>query len=147
MGLLSTATQRGPEQALDRVEARLDADGRQDVFARVEHPDDPSEQAARAAGLELVETVDLTLGTGRVRLRPTTVVLASDPRPEAFLLGRQSTVAVDLPQRMVVYETAGYAARLHDPAYTARRHRVSGEGQAVRRLSERLKKLAGAAAR
>lgn len=93
--------------------------------------------------------VDLTRGTGGEPLRPTTLVLVSSPRLEAALLRRQSTVAVDLPQRIVVYETAGSRTRLAhaNPAYTARRHRVTGEDGAVGRLSELMEELSPAAAR
>jgi len=76
-------------------------------------------------------------------VRPTTLLLISDPRSEEELTSSKRTFAVDLPLRVLVYDDARGETRVayNDAAYLARRHLVTGEERAVRRLGEQLEKV------
>lgn len=59
----------------------------------------------------------------------------------------QAVVGLDLPQKILVYETAdGTRVVYNDPAYVAARGDVSTDGETIDQISAALKKLSGVAA-
>jgi len=103
------------------------------------------ERAAESSKLDVIDVIDHRRDARREgeRLRPTTLLLISDPRSEEELTSSKRTFAVDLPLRVLVYEDVRGETRVayNEPAYLARRHLVTGEERAVRRLGEQLEKL------
>ncbi|MGI8596409.1 MAG: DUF302 domain-containing protein [Thermoleophilaceae bacterium] len=103
------------------------------------------ERAAESSKLDVIDVVDHRRDARREgeRLRPTTLVLIRDPRSEEELTSSKRTFAVDLPLRVLAYEDARGETRVayNDAAYLARRHLVTGEERAVRRLGEQLEKV------
>ena len=81
-------------------------------------------------------------------LPPTRVVLFGNPALGTPLMDAQRTVAIDLPQKMLVYTDAdGETAVLYnDPAYLARRHGITQQDETLATISEALAGLAAAAA-
>ncbi len=58
----------------------------------------------------------------------------------------ERTVAIDLPQKMLVrQDREGHV--YNDPAYLARRHEITGQDETLRRMSDALRGLAERATR
>ena len=98
------------------------------LFARVDH-------AAGARGVDLA-------------LRPTELLIFGNPRVGTPLMQCRQEVALDLPQKALIWEDAegrvwiGYNA----PAYLAQRHAVAGCDAVLEKIQGALAGLTGAAA-
>lgn len=100
-------------------------------------------------GLTMVDTIDYRREARRerTRLRPTTLVLFSDPRVGTALMRARREAGMEFPQRILVYEDGGGATHVayDDPRYLVRRHGIAGEEPVVRQLEGKLEALARAA--
>lgn len=97
------------------------------MFTRIEH-----HANANAAGLELP---------------PTSVLVFGNPDVGTGLMQARRTVAIDLPQKMLVWEEGGRVKLAYnDPMWLARRHQLPGEDATLEKVSELLRALAVEAA-
>lgn len=102
-GLIKVKSNYSVSETADRLESTLQAKGMR-VFARVPHSD-----GAARVGLEL---------------KPTLLMLFGNPKAGTPLMQQQRTVAIDLPQKMLVWEDDAGQVWLayNDPAYLKARH-------------------------
>ncbi|MFK8052537.1 MAG: DUF302 domain-containing protein [Woeseiaceae bacterium] len=81
-------------------------------------------------GLTIFETVDHAAGAAKVgqSLPSTTLVIFGNPKAGTPLMKCAREVALDLPQKALVYEDTDGTVWLiyNDPAYLAKRHRLPG---------------------
>ncbi len=106
------------------------------------------EQALETNGLTVVATVDHSAnaaGAG-LTLPPTYLVIFGNPNAGTPLMQQSRTIAIDLPQKMLVWEDAGtvYVA-YNDPAYLAARHGLDPQGEGITNIAAALSGLAKAA--
>jgi uncharacterized protein (DUF302 family) len=106
-------------EAVAQITAALE-DQDLDIVGVIDH-------AAAAAGVGLV-------------LRPTTVILFTDPDLDTQLIRRSQTIGIDLPQKILVWEDAAGEIRLsyNPPGYLADRHGIVPRDSLLRRVGERL---------
>lgn len=95
--------------------------------------------------LSLVTTVDHAANADSVDedLPPTTLLLFGNPSVGTPLMQASRTVAIDLPQKMLVYEEDGRVnVAYNDPQYLARRHGIEGQTDRLEQISSVLDRLA-----
>lgn len=99
------------------------------VFATVDH-----QANATAAGLTM---------------RPATVLIFGNPEVGTPIMAAAPTAALDLPQRMLVFQDVDGATKIayNDPAQFARQHGVTGQDEAIDTMTRSLSGLADAAAK
>lgn len=116
MGMVIRASPYSVAETGDRLEALLLERG-VTVFARIDH----------AAGAESVE----------LSLRPTQVIIFGNPQVGTPLMQCAQRVAIDLPQKAVIWEDAEGQVYLgyNEPAYLADRHEIEGCDEAIARVS------------
>ncbi|MEL6223717.1 MAG: DUF302 domain-containing protein [Cyanobacteria bacterium J06627_8] len=124
-GLVVMASPYSVEETADRFEALLIERG-VTVFARVDH-------AAGAAGVDL-------------ELRPTEVIIFGNPRVGTPLMQCAQSLAIDLPQKLLIWENEAGDVYLgyNDPQYLASRHGVPGCEEAIARVEQILMGLTNA---
>lgn len=98
--------------------------------------------ALKAQGMQIVRVIDHAAAAAELSLplRPTTVILFTDPKVDTRLIQRSQTTAIDLPQKILVWEAASGEIQLsYNPSgYLADRHRIVPRDQLLRRVTERL---------
>ena len=126
-GLVTVQSANSVEDTLSKLEAALEENGLLTV-AVVDH----SANAANA-GLELP---------------PTRLVIFGNPNVGTPLMQAGRTVAIDLPQKMLIYEdeAGDVFVAYNDPQYLAERHGLSGVNEPLGMVSNALSNLANAAA-
>ncbi|GAB3481106.1 DUF302 domain-containing protein [Marinomonas epiphytica] len=94
------------------------------VFARIDH-----QKNAQGVGLEL---------------RPTQVILFGNPKVGTPLMQCAQSVAIDLPQKVLVLEDADQKVWLsfNDPVYLQERHHIEGCEPVIKKVSQVLNGLA-----
>lgn len=109
----------------DRLEQTL-KDGGMTVFARIDHS-----AGAKKAGL---------------KLRPTELVIFGNPKVGTPLMKCAQTAAIDLPQKMLVWQDKEGLVWLswNDPAYIAKRHAVSDCNIVIDKITNALDRFAKA---
>jgi len=97
------------------------------LFARIDH-------AANAAGVEL-------------ELKPTEVILFGNPNAGTILMQCAATVAIDLPQKVLVWEEADGKVQLAypNPAFMKELHSIEGCDPVLTKITDLLSTLAEAA--
>jgi|TARA_R110002095_G_scaffold152251_3_gene132394 uncharacterized protein (DUF302 family) len=125
-GLVSVKSSFDVSTTADRLEKKLKAKG-MTVFSRINH----AEGAARV-GKEL---------------RPTELVIFGNPKVGTPLMQCQQTVAIDLPQKALIWQDEDHQVWLtyNDPSYLASRHRISACEEALKKVTGALNKFATAA--
>ncbi len=81
-------------------------------------------------------------------LRPTRLLVFGNPALGTPLMRAAQTLAIDLPQKMLVYTDAADRTFVvyNDPAFIARRHGAQGVEETVAKVADALAKLAATAA-
>ena len=107
-------------------------------------------QILEARGLNLFATVDHAQNASGVdlELRPTRVVIFGNPRVGTPLMQCQQTIAIDLPQKVLIWEDDQGQVQLayNDPQYLGGRHRLDGCGvEAIKTISGALDNLTNGA--
>ena len=107
------------------------------------------EAALEEKGLITVAVVDHSANAANagLELPPTRLVIFGNPNVGTPLMQAARTVAIDLPQKMLIYEDeAGdvYVA-YNDPQYLAERHALTGVDEPLTTVSNALSNLANAA--
>ncbi len=125
-GVVNVKSHHGVAATADRLEQVLEAKG-MTLFARIDH----------AAGAESV---------GKTR-RPTELVIFGNPKVGTPLMQCEQTVAIDLPQKALIWEDdAGQVwFSYNDPAYLSERHAVQGCEAVVNKISNALTNFSQAA--
>jgi uncharacterized protein (DUF302 family) len=98
-----------------------------------------------AQGATIVATIDhaaAAMGVG-LELRPTTVLLFSNPRLDTQLLQRSQTTGIDLPQKFLVWQDAAGAIRLsfNTPSYLSQRHDITWRDRLLEQMREVLEQF------
>lgn len=104
--------------------------------------------AVEASPLTLVETIDHAANAASVdeELPPTTLLVFGNPEVGTPLMSEERTVAIDLPQKLLVWED-GDALKVtyNDPRYLARRHGIEEMDERVEQIVTVLENLAKSA--
>lgn len=98
-----------------------------------------------AQGATIVATIDHAAAATSVglELRPTTVLLFSNPRLDAQFLQKSQTTGIDLPQKFLVWQDVAGAIRLsfNTPSYLSQRHDITWRDRLLERLRETLEQF------
>jgi uncharacterized protein (DUF302 family) len=96
-------------------------------------------------GMTVFTTIDHTAGAKKVGkvLRPTQVVIFGNPKAGTPLMQCVQTVAIDLPQKALIFKDGmGHVwLTYNDPAYLAQRHGITGCEQPLKKVSNALRKF------
>ena len=125
-GLISMQSNHSVKQTADRFES-IAKDKGSTVFTRIDH-----QQNAMNA--------DLTL-------KPTEVIIFGNPKAGTPLMNCAPSVAIDLPQKVLISEDAGglVALTYNDPSHLKARHNIKGCDKVISNISMLLNSLAAAA--
>lgn len=125
-GLISMQSNHSVKQTADRFES-IAKDKGLTVFTRIDH-----QQNAMNA--------DLTL-------KPTEVIIFGNPKAGTPLMNCAPSVAIDLPQKVLISEDAEglVALTYNDPSYLKARHNIKGCDKVISNISMLLNNLAAAA--
>lgn len=110
-GLTTTTSTYGVDATFDNLNALVEANPNLNVLLRIDHSGN-----AAANGLDL---------------RPTRLMLFGNPALGTPLMQRNQYAGLDLPQKILIYETAdgGVLARYNSVDYLASRHQLQGAPQ------------------
>ena len=126
-GIIETHGTGTAAEAADRLAAAIDANDKLTLVARVDHA-----AGAERVGLDLAPTVEIFFG---------------NPALGTPLMHVAPTVAIDLPQKILIIETTGGVRVLHnDPGYVADRHGIPADTPQLAIIAGALQSLANAAA-
>ncbi|MEL0659507.1 DUF302 domain-containing protein [Psychromonas arctica] len=127
-GLISVESKHSVKETADKFASIVEQKGLT-LFARIDHQ-------KNAAG------VDLTL-------RETEVILFGSPKVGTPLMQCAQTMAIDLPQKVLVWKDADNKVWLsyNDPEYLKKRHSIEGCDPVIKKVSNVLSALTGAAAK
>lgn len=125
-GLISVKSAHDVKTTADRLESILKKKGMK-VFNRIDH-------AAGAA----------SVGNS---LRPTELIIFGNPKIGSVLMGCTQTIAIDLPQKALIWQDGGGQVWLsyNNPALLANRHRMSGCDAVLEKVTGALANFAAAA--
>lgn len=106
----------------DLVEETLETNGLK-VFNRIDHS-----EGAQSVGMEL---------------RPTEVIIFGNPKAGTPLMQCRQTVAIDLPQKIVIWKDNAEKVWLayNDPYYLAKRHGIEKCDKTIKKIRTALDKL------
>ena len=125
-GLVTVQSNHDVATTADNLVNALESKG-MNVFARIDH----------AQGAKKVE----------MELRPTELVIFGNPKVGTPLMLCQQSVAIDLPQKALIYEDDQGQTWLayNDPAYLDQRHQLSECSKVLEKISGALANFANAA--
>ncbi|MGD2119456.1 MAG: DUF302 domain-containing protein [Chromatiales bacterium] len=125
-GMVNVASQHNVADTVQRLLDVLNGKG-MTVFAHVKHS-----AAAHKVGIEL---------------RDTELVIFGNPKVGSPLMQCQQSVALDLPQKALVWQDEQGAVWLsyNDPNYLAQRHAISGCDEVLAKISKALAGISAAA--
>lgn len=115
------------------------------------HSVDATVQRLQAAieqheALSVMATVDHTANAARVGLElpPMRLLIFGNPQLGTPLMQAAPTMALDLPQKMLVYEATDGTVRIayNDPAFLAERHVLTGQPERLQTITQALDALA-----
>ena len=112
---------------------------------------DRLEEILKKMGMTVFTRINHTQGAYKVGISipPTEVVIFGNPRVGTPLMQCAPTVAIDLPQKMLIWQDADSGKvwlAYNDPAYLARRHDIQGCDEALTKIAGALDKFAKGAA-
>ena len=125
-GLINLRSSHNVKNTADRLETILNEKG-MTVFLRINH----SEGAHKVGE----------------KLRPTELVIFGNPKVGTPLMQCSQTVAIDLPQKALIWQDKGGQVWLsyNDPQYLANRHKIDGCKAVLDKVRNALKNFAKAA--
>ncbi|WP_095075068.1 DUF302 domain-containing protein [Tenacibaculum jejuense] len=75
-------------------------------------------------------------------LRPTKLLIFGNPNLGTPLMNVAPTLAIDLPQKIMIYEEAGKVfITYNNPEYLKERHNIEGKDELLNKISNALNKL------
>lgn len=114
------------ETTVERFRAVIEANDALIPIAAIDHADN-----AAKAGLELP---------------PTMLLMFGNPRLGTPLMHASSSVAIDLPQKVLIYEEDGEVMVVYnDPAFIAKRHRLEGVDEQIETIRGALESMTAVA--
>jgi len=127
-GVLALASTRGVDETYAALIEAIDAIGPLNVLAEVDH-------GANA-------------GSVGMTLRPTRLAIFGNPAAGTPLMQAAQDSAIDLPQKMLVFEREDGTVTIawNDPAYVAERHGIEGQQERLAMIGGLLDNLAAQAA-
>ena len=125
-GIISVKSAHSVKDTADKLEAVLNEKG-MNVFVRIDH----------AAGAKKAE----------MELRPTELVIFGNPKVGTPLMHCAQTVAIDLPQKALIWEdeTGQVWLSYNDPQYLSDRHGLGECADVIKKVSGALGNFAKAA--
>lgn len=125
-GLTHTKSFHSVKNTADRLEKALREKG-VTIFARINHTD-----AAKSIGKIL---------------RPTELIIFGNPKVGTLLMQCKQTVAIDLPQKVLIWQDKLGQVWLtyNTPAYLVKRHGIKGCDKAIHNIDNILKEITKAA--
>ena len=125
-GVISVKSSHDVKVTADRLENILDQKG-MNVFIRINHA-----QGAQKIGKEL---------------RPTELIIFGNPKVGTPLMQCAQSVAIDLPQKALIWQDAQGQVWLtyNDPNYLVERHQITGCGEVIKKVGKALGNFAKAA--
>ncbi|MBO1530511.1 DUF302 domain-containing protein [Psychrobacter sp. F1192] len=125
-GLVTLQSNHSVKETADKLASILESKG-MTVFARVDHQ-------KNAAGVNL-------------ELRPTQVIIFGNPKAGTPLMQCEQSVAIDLPQKILISEDADDKVWLsyNNPDYLKTRHNIQGCDTAIDNISKALNGISQAA--
>ena len=107
------------------------------------------EAAIEASPLNLMTTVDHTANaeSAGLSLRPTMLYIFGNPAVGTHLMDAAPSAAIDLPQKMVVWQDSSGTVFVsyNNPYYLKARHNIDGQAERFKMINMALSNLAGAA--
>jgi len=127
-GIIKVKSNHSVEQTANKLEKVLLSKGMK-IFQRVKHS-----EGAKTVG---------------ININPTELIIFGNPKVGAPLMKCAPTVAIDLPQKAVIWQDASNKVWIsyNDPAYLKQRHNIQGCDEVLAKVSGALSKLTGAAAK
>jgi uncharacterized protein (DUF302 family) len=118
-GLVSVKSSHDVKVTADRLEKNLAMKG-MTVFARINHA-----EGAQKVGKQL---------------RPPELIIFGNPKVGAPLMKCGQSIAIDLPQKALVWEDEGGQVWLsyNDPKYLAKRHGIKGCDEVIKKIENAL---------
>ena len=125
-GIISVKSSHDVKTTADRLESTLKQKG-MNVFNRINHA-----QGAQKVGKEL---------------RPTELIIFGNPKVGTPLMQCQQSVAIDLPQKALIWQDDKGQVWLsyNDPDYLVERHGIEGCAEVIKKVKGALGKFAKAA--
>lgn len=125
-GIITLKSQYQLQETLERLEKALDDKG-MTVFAKIDHA-----AGARKVGLDM---------------KPATVVIFGNPKVGTKLMKCSRTVAIDLPQKALIWEDAKGETwySYNDPQYLVKRHEIKDCEKPAGKIGKALASFARAA--
>lgn len=126
-GVINVQSAFNVEETANRLENILNEKG-MTIFKRVSH----SEGAANVG----------------IDMKPTELIIFGNPKVGSPLMKCQKSVAIDLPQKALIWEDSDSQAWIsyNDPRYLEQRHQISGCEQALSKIEKALSAITKAAA-
>ena len=107
------------------------------------------ERQLEERGMKIVARIDHAAGADSVglALRPTELLIFGNPKVGTPLMQCSQSVAIDLPQKMLIWqdESATVWLSYNDPYYLAERHELQGCDENIGKVAEALASFARAA--
>ncbi|MCK4709055.1 MAG: DUF302 domain-containing protein [Gammaproteobacteria bacterium] len=127
-GVINVPSKHSVEQTANKLEKVLLSKGMK-IFQRVKHS-----EGAKSVG---------------ININPTELIIFGNPKAGSPLMKCAPTVAIDLPQKAVIWQDANSKVWIsyNDPAYLKQRHNIQGCDKVLTKVSGILSKLTGAAAK
>jgi len=126
-GVVDVQSAFNVEETADRMVSILNKKG-MTIFNRIKH----SESAAKIG----------------IELRKTELIIFGNPKVGSPLMACQQSVAIDLPQKALIWEDANARVWIsyNDPKYLGKRHNISGCEEAITKVAKALAGITKAAA-
>jgi uncharacterized protein (DUF302 family) len=110
---------------------------------------DRLENILREKGMRVFTRINHTEGAQKVgiKLRPTEVIIFGNPKVGAPMMQCGQTIAIDLPQKALIWEDEGGQVWLsyNDPNYLARRHGITGCADVIKKIENALNNFSNVA--
>jgi uncharacterized protein (DUF302 family) len=125
-GLAVMASSRSVAEAYSQIRSAIEGNDALSIMAELDH-------AANA------ESAGLTLP-------PTRLIVFGNPQLGTPLMQSEPTTALDLPQKMLVYQDSAGTTQIayNEPSFLARRHGLEGHDDTLQQMSDALQSLAEA---
>ncbi len=115
----------GVDQAYAEIRAAIESNPKLSIMAEVDH----QANAARAG----------------LQMRPSRLLIFGNPKMGTPLMKEASTIAIDLPQKILIYqnEVGQTVIVYNEAAYLAERHGIEGQEAILDKMAAALDKIAG----
>jgi uncharacterized protein (DUF302 family) len=129
------------------------ADGMVNVSSayNVEETANRMERILNEKGMTIFKRISHSEGAGKVgiELRKTELIIFGNPKVGSPLMKCQQSVAIDLPQKALIWEDdkAGVWISYNDPRYLQKRHNINGCEEVIAKIEKALAGISGSASR